>query len=267
MLPTPHATRSKPTCRRRRGRAVAPARPGFSMIELLVVIAVVTLLIGLLMPGLQTARRTAYGVMCGANQRQIGIAFILFSEDHLMRLPRSVFQERGEYSEMMAVTTGSSSEEIEPGFDGLGRLYKWRYIDSPRCLHCPAHRHVHTFEGNQPSYEGCLDGKVPDRVFANYHYTGHLKLGPMLEEGPMEERLIHRGTRAILLTDGLRSREDFNHKVGLNVLYADGSYAWEADSGSRFVSSLPSDGGNNSELFVGDDEGIQNIWLDLGIDG
>lgn len=242
-------------------------RHGFSMVELIVVLSVVTVLTALLMPGLRSARQTAYGVICSANQRQIGIAFMLWGEDHSGMLPESLLQSKGDFAEMMAVTTGAGSEEVAPGFDGLGKLWEWRYIDSPRCLHCPAHRHTHTFEANKESYRGSLTGAVPDRVYANYHYTGHLRLEPLVTKGKQVLRSQHRAGRTVLLTDGLRSREDFNHETGMNVLFADGSSQWQADTGSKIVSSLPSDANSGSELFIGDNLGIQAIWFDLSVDG
>lgn len=51
----------------------------FTLIELLVVIAVVALLIGLLVPGLASARESARTVKCKSNLRQFGIGFESYS--------------------------------------------------------------------------------------------------------------------------------------------------------------------------------------------
>jgi prepilin-type N-terminal cleavage/methylation domain-containing protein len=60
-------------------------RRGFSLVELLVCIAVVTLLIGLLLPGLSAIRRTARMTACLSNVRQLGMSWQMYASDYADR--------------------------------------------------------------------------------------------------------------------------------------------------------------------------------------
>jgi len=62
-------------------------RKGFTLVELLVVISVIALLMAILLPALQRARKLAGAVVCRANLKQWGTTLALYAQVHQGRFP------------------------------------------------------------------------------------------------------------------------------------------------------------------------------------
>jgi prepilin-type N-terminal cleavage/methylation domain-containing protein len=78
--PAPEGVSVHPDCHPLRPRA------GYTVVELIVVIAIVAVLIGFLLPAVQTAREAARRTACTNHVKQIGLAFLTFEESR-KRLP------------------------------------------------------------------------------------------------------------------------------------------------------------------------------------
>jgi prepilin-type processing-associated H-X9-DG protein/prepilin-type N-terminal cleavage/methylation domain-containing protein len=117
---------------------------GLTLIELLVVVAIILLLAGLLLAGVRGARQRADTAYCLNHQRQLALAWTLYSQDYDDRLVPNLDGEPGPRTNWI----GGSMAEPSQATNRLlladpGRSLLAPYFRDPALLRCPADESDH----------------------------------------------------------------------------------------------------------------------------
>jgi prepilin-type N-terminal cleavage/methylation domain-containing protein/prepilin-type processing-associated H-X9-DG protein len=68
-------------------------RRGFTLVELLVVIGIIAIMVGILLPTLNKARKSAKTTVCLSNLKQMGNAWTMYLSDYKGHLPHSIWHD------------------------------------------------------------------------------------------------------------------------------------------------------------------------------
>jgi len=114
------------------------SKPGFTLVELLVVIAIIAILTSLLLPTLSAAKARAQTTSCLNNQRQLGLAWVLYASEAGGRLALNLGSSVNgiHRSPPGCWVTGSATWDADPATITRGTLFP--YAQSLQLYRCPA---------------------------------------------------------------------------------------------------------------------------------
>ena len=164
-------------------------RKGFTLIELLVVIAIIALLLSIVMPGLNMAKKKAASAACLSNAKQMSLAWYMYQGESDGEIVAALMENVGVNTECregwigqphLATDATSSSlsmtqtspvtDEDESRGAEKGKLYP--YLENPDVFHCPADKLRKGPDGTRlyVSYAlpTCLNGASGDTQIKKY---------------------------------------------------------------------------------------------------
>jgi len=210
----------------------------FTLVELLVVIAVIAVLAALLLPVFAGAREKGRQTACASNQRSLGLAILLYCQDHDERLPLAAYATGG-------FDFATWHNLVEP------------YVRSRETVFCPSSTVSRTDAGGRPTaHFGYNARHLTDVALDFSNYATHSAVSLAQVANP-PETVLTADARASLLgswcgDDGkfLLPPSEANshcwgrpadvHHGGANVLWLDGHLRWHR-AGQYYWGQSPPD--------------------------
>ncbi|MBR5710871.1 MAG: DUF1559 domain-containing protein [Thermoguttaceae bacterium] len=196
---------------------------GFTLVELLVVIAIIAVLIGLLLPAVQSARESGRRLQCSNNFKQIGLAMINYEASY-KRFPPSHIDTPAKHNCLSFILPFMELQSVYDRIDFKKDWNKDVNIDAVK-VNIPAFRCPSTVQYNDYGADYAADVYIDPT-------TDYIK--PLVGENkPITSRLNWEGVlktdgksvKASQITDGLSTTFLFFEDAGRPYKYKEGKYA------------------------------------------
>ena len=192
---------------------------GFTLIELMVVIAIIALLMGILLPSLNRARRQAKKITCISNMRQMGVALQAYLMDSENRLPPSSCYLSDPNQYWLKILTRYTGEKLlfrcpsdkaknfvdwdlqldEQPDDSRWSSFALNGLLDPRCSYNRG-RYNNIINIRQPGY--CIYVSESPSSWTKYDHTHPETWGSLDQAKGQVSWGSHNGTSNFLLVDG-----------------------------------------------------------------
>ena len=164
-------------------------KAGFTLVELIVVMGIISVLVSISVPALNTARQAARRVVSKSNLRQIASVVSLYECDNGKYPPTVAYIECGSPRTWLEPTAMVNTEFTAPR--SISR-YLRPYIENPSVMYCPSAPRDYSYM--QDAWDAGDDWDNPDtdsirdKLFGTYsfwwNYKGYLSEKRRIFEGP-----------------------------------------------------------------------------------
>ena len=152
---------------------------GFTLVELLVVISIISLLMSIMMPGLNRSREQAYRLDCSSNLRNLTIAWQMYAYDNDDRLchPGTYWNETVYNSYWVSSGPRIPYNDLGNTDQALKDGVLWPYLENLEIYKCKSDR-----SDKKRSY--VLSGTMGPTHFSGTQETGAIETEPMFQFRP-----------------------------------------------------------------------------------
>jgi prepilin-type N-terminal cleavage/methylation domain-containing protein len=219
------------------GQSATHRRQGFTLIELLVVIAIIAILAAILFPVFARARENARRTSCVSNLKQMGLAFMQYTQDYDEMLPNN-YADLGPGQPGGAWAPGSPNRWFWPQIlhpyhksEQIFRCPSSSYTDRPQNGHYGANSWIITSPTSPPSAFNLARISNSAGTYTAMD-SGSYNIGAFLARTPQsgfylpgtgELGLTHVGTLSSPQQTDFQSGRHFS---GVSVCFADGHAKW-----------------------------------------